>query len=186
MILPCATFSRCVIFLLKIFIFFVFLCPASAPVLLCLIHDVCCSAFEIWVDHWKVCFMMSRCKIQTQYILALDQSMLELLCCHDSIDAVFEGLTQVLLDVGSLLGRVKVNKSQEERSLNDPTLGRKTMVLYFCLFLLLLQLQKLRDVASELTNVWGKFCAYWQSFTTWFRVAQFSHHHFRNQNTDMH
>jgi len=37
--------------------------------------------------------------------------MLELLCCHDSIDAVFEGLTQVLLDVGSLLGRVKVNKS---------------------------------------------------------------------------
>ena len=38
-------------------------------------------------------------------------------------------------------------------------------MLYFCLFLLLLQLQRLRDVASEVTNVCQKFCAYWQSFT---------------------
>jgi hypothetical protein len=45
--------------------------------------------------------MMSRCKIQRKYILALDQSMLELLCCHDSIDVVYEGLTQVLLDVAA-------------------------------------------------------------------------------------
>ena len=61
--------------------------------------------------------------------------MLELLCCHDSVDAVYEGLTQVLLHVGSLLGRVKVNKSKE-RSLNDPTLGREKCCIfvysYFC------------------------------------------------------
>lgn len=106
-------YSPYAIVFVKVFLFFVSCICAST------INLSYLALFNLWnLDRLlKSALYDESVKFKQKHILALDQSTLRF--CVAMTPIVWCCLTQALLYVGSLLGRVKVNK-KEKRSLNDP------------------------------------------------------------------